>query len=145
MPRPDPRAVVGSFPRVDTSRRPFDMPDDIVLQLPTPPSANNLFFNRRGGKGRSRSPEYLNWQVAAGWQIKLARQSPINGPVCVSIVVQENARRDLDGYWKPILDALVAHRLIQDDRNKYVRELRAAWGKVEGCHVTVTSMGERNG
>lgn len=138
------KPVIGSFPRINTAVRPFDMPDDIVLSLPTPPSANNLFFNRRGGKGRSRSPEYLNWQVQAGWQVKLARQSPIHGPVRVSIVVQENARRDLDSYCKALVDLLVAHKLIPDDRCKYVREIRIAWGKVEGCKVTVTSTGETN-
>lgn len=139
------RPVIGSFPRVSTADRPFGMPNDIVLSLPIPPSANNLFFNRRGGKGRSRSPEYLNWQVAAGWQVKLARQSPITGPVCVSIVVQENPRRDLDSYCKALIDLLVAHKLIPDDSCKYVREIRISWGKIEGCRVTVTSTGERNG
>lgn len=136
--------VIGAFTRVDTSSPPFRLPDDIVLALPCPPSANNLFFNRRGGKGRSRSPEYLNWLELAGWHLKQHRQSPINGPVCVSIVVQENVRRDLDGYPKAVLDLLVAHRLIPDDRCKYVREIRIAWGKIEGCRVTVTSTGEHN-
>lgn len=111
----------------------------ISLDLPVPPSVNNLFFNLRRGKGRARSPEYINWIAKAGWEIQVARQSPINGPVSVFLKVRENPRRDLDGYWKPILDLLVTHRLIPDDRNKIVRELHAQWSDdVEACHVTVT-------
>lgn len=108
----------------------------IVLDLPTPPSANNLFFTRKGG--RSRSPEYVTWITAAGWHIQTAHQKPLEGPVSVSMLVEENGRRDLDGYWKPVLDLLVAHRLIPDDRNKIVRELHAVWADVETCRITVT-------
>lgn len=111
----------------------------IVLDLPTPPSTNNLFFNAGKGRGRVRSPEYMSWQILAGHHIQIARQKPINGPVCVSIVVQENGRRDLDGYAKPLLDILVTHRLIPDDRNKVVREIKSSWSsEIEGCRVTVS-------
>lgn len=110
----------------------------IQLDIPVPPPANNLFRNLPKGRGRARTPEYLSWQATAGWHVQIARQSPIEGPVCVFLRVPENGRRDLDGYWKPILDLLVQHRLIPDDRNKTVRELHAVWADVESCRVTVT-------
>lgn len=113
----------------------------IVLDLPTPPSTNNLYLNLRKGKGRTRSPEYLNWQINAGWHVQVARQKPIDGPVCVSVLVRDNPRRDLDSYLKAPLDLLVAHRLIPDDRNKYVREIRASWSsEIKGCRVTVSPL-----
>src|SRR5215217_253324 len=110
----------------------------IVLDLPIPPSSNNLFMNLPKGRGRARTSEYFSWQIEAGLHIQSARQKPLEGPVCVFLRVPENGRRDLDGYWKPILDILVKHRLIPDDRNKIVRELHAVWDKVESCRVTVT-------
>ncbi len=115
----------------------------IVLDLPTPPPTNNLFFNLPGRKGRARSTEYFAWQVTAGQHIQIARQKPIDGPVRVSIVCQENGRRDLDGYAKTLLDILVRHRLIPDDRNKIVRNIEMAWSSdIEGCRVTVTPLVE---
>lgn len=110
----------------------------IVLELPAPPSVNNLFLNLGKGKGRTRSPEYRAWQAEAGWLVQASRQSRIDGPVSVWLYVEENSRRDLDGYAKAALDLLVAHRLIQDDRNKYVRELHAKWSpSQQGIRVTV--------
>lgn len=126
--------------RVDVSERPLGLPADIVLALPTPPSTNNLFLNLRRGKGRCRSPEYTNWISLGGWFVKMGHHSPIARPVCVILEVQENPSRDLDGYWKAILDLLVTHRLIPDDSCKHVREIRAAWAAVEGVRVTVRAV-----
>lgn len=110
----------------------------IVLSLPVPPSANAMYASRYKRAGRRRTPEYLQWITLAGWHIQVAKQKPIEGPVSISLQVAENGRRDIDNTIKPVLDLLVAHRLIQDDRNKYVREIRASWSpSVEGCRVTV--------
>jgi Holliday junction resolvase RusA-like endonuclease len=110
----------------------------IVLTLPVPPATNNLFINLRAGKGRARSQEYFAWQVLAGQHIQIARQKPVEGPVCVCIIAQENGRRDLDGYAKPLLDILVRHRLIPDDRNKIVRRIELGWSPdIEGVRITV--------
>jgi Holliday junction resolvase RusA-like endonuclease len=112
----------------------------IELNLPAPPSANAMYTSRYKRAGRRRTPEYIQWQCLAGWHIQKARQKPIEGPVSISLVVGDNRRRDIDNYFKPICDILVAHQLIQDDRNKYVREIKASWSpSVEGCRVTVTA------
>lgn len=110
----------------------------IVLELPAPPSVNNLFLNLGKGKGRTRSPEYRAWQAEAGWTVRGSRQSPIAGPVSIWLLAQENGRRDLDGYFKAAIDLLVTHRMIEGDRNQTVRELHARWSKdQEGIRVTV--------
>jgi Holliday junction resolvase RusA-like endonuclease len=110
----------------------------IVLDLPVPPSVNNLFKNLRKGKGRARTPEYLKWIIMAGWHIQVARQSPITGPVCVFLETKDNLRRDSDGYWKALLDLLVTHRLIDSDRCATVREHHFKWNKDVECRLTVT-------
>jgi Holliday junction resolvase RusA-like endonuclease len=110
----------------------------IVLDLPVPPSVNNLFMNLRKGKGRARTPQYLNWITTAGWHVQIARQTPIKGPVCVFLETKDNLRRDSDGYWKALLDLLVTHRLIDSDRCATVREHHFKWNKAVECRLTVT-------
>lgn len=102
-----------------------------------------MYTSRYKRAGRRRSPQYLQWQIEAGWHIQVAKQKPIDGPVSITLLVAENGRRDIDNFFKPICDVLVAHRLIPDDRNKYVREIHASWSSsVDGCRVTVQSCGE---
>ena len=116
---------------------PFHAPAEIVLDLPVPPGTNNLFANSARG-GRHKSERYRSWIDHAGWELRAARQKPITGRVAVFMTAPEKASRDLDGYWKPILDLLVAHRLIEGDRCKFVRELHAGWwSTVDLVHVVV--------
>lgn len=122
----------------------------MIVTLPTPPSTNALFFNRKdtvhsalrgkgqGRRGRGRTEEYDKWRNDAGWLLKAAKPDRFSVPVFVTLEAEENPKRDLDGYLKPILDLLVEYQVIPDDRNRYVRELRASWSKsIEGCRVTV--------
>lgn len=129
--------VTSPMQPIDVSARPFGLPAEIVVTLPTPPGTNNLFFNSARA-GRCKSEKYRAWITEAGWTIQQARQKPIAGPVCVFLKIQENAARDQDGYWKPILDLLVRHQLITDDRCKIVRETHAVWSTaILGVQVTV--------
>lgn len=108
----------------------------MILDLPTPPSTNNLFINVK--RGRARSREYDGWRTHAGLVLNSQKPTSYLGPVSVTLVAQENGRRDLDGYWKPILDLLVTHGVIKNDNCKVVRELKAWWSpSVEGCRVSV--------
>lgn len=111
----------------------------IILELPTPPSVNNLYFNLPKGRGRARTTEYLNWQILAGWHIQKARQKPISGPVEITYEHTDAGRVDLGNYEKPLTDLLVAHRLIEDDNRSIVRDLHAKWSPEvsEGVRVTV--------
>lgn len=90
-----------------------------VVELEPPPSANNCFINRRGGKGRVKSPAYRAWRQAA--VLSIYAQVPaalrIGGPVIVYIALPAKMRGDADGRIKGILDALVDSRRIDDDRH----------------------------
>lgn len=87
------------------------------VELPMPPSANNAYGN--GKKGRFKRPASVAWAneaVAELWrQVPASRR--IGGPVVVHIALPADMRGDCDNRIKPILDALVTSRRIDDDRN----------------------------
>lgn len=97
------------------------------VQLPVPPSTNNLFtsFADRGGVHRKKTKEYMGWIKAAGWMLNIQRPQPIKGRVNVSIMAPRNNRRDLDNHVKALLDLLVGHSLIEDDRK--IERLDICW------------------
>ena len=104
-----------------------------MITLPHPPSVNAMFRNVRG-RGRAKTDRYKVWLNAAGWDIKAQRPERIAGPVAIDITVQRrNRNSDIDNLIKPILDLLVTHGVIDDD--KHVNEVRARWGEVTGCEV----------
>lgn len=105
-----------------------------------PPSVNNLFFNvpRRG---RVKTPAYRAWLDLAGQELRLLQRAPHHsGDVAVEIAAQElrHRGRDLDNLCKPILDALVTFRVIDDDR--HVRRLEVAWAEVKGVEIQVRAI-----
>ena len=104
---------------------PQPAPSFTTITLPAPPSANNLFVNRRGG-GRAKSAEYTDWLLSAGWHLRLQKPQPIHGHVAILAGLErDDARSDLDNRLKAPLDLLVKHRVIEDDR--HVLALAAAW------------------
>jgi Holliday junction resolvase RusA-like endonuclease len=91
----------------------------VRLNLPVPPSTNNLFVTSQSR--RRRSEGYRRWLHDAGWRLKLqlpptaAMCATVMGPVRVRIEAGLARRRDLDNAIKAILDLLVRHRVIEDD------------------------------
>lgn len=98
-----------------------------TVRLPVPPSTNALFvaFKQRGGIERAKTKEYKAWITAAGLMLNVQRPKPIKGRVQLWIHVPRNNRRDLDNHLKALLDLLVGHSLIEDDRK--VETLYIAW------------------
>jgi Holliday junction resolvase RusA-like endonuclease len=98
-----------------------------TVRLPVPPSTNELFvtFRQRGGIERAKTKTYKAWIEAAGWALNVQRPQPIKGHVSLDISVPLNRRRDLDNHLKALLDLLVGHSLIEDDRK--VDDLRIQW------------------
>jgi Holliday junction resolvase RusA-like endonuclease len=89
----------------------------MLISIPSPPSANNLFFNLKGGKGRAITTTYRNWLTEAGWTLKQKRPEPFGKMlVQVALCVPNDKRRDIDNFAKPILDLLVKQQIINDDR-----------------------------
>jgi Holliday junction resolvase RusA-like endonuclease len=109
----------------------------IRLELPRPPSANNLYRNVPG-KGRVRSSEYRRWQQQAGWMLQVAQPGRITGAVAVHYLIPNAAdrrRRDIDNLAKPLNDLLVKHGVIEDDSR--VRAVTLEYGDTETVVATV--------
>ena len=118
----------------------------MTLQLPFPPTTNNLYANADRGRGRFPTKPYKAWRERAA--VAIRRQAPVRiyGAVIVNIQLGRPDRRprDLDNYLKAPLDALVQHELIQDDSK--IEALSIAWGSVPGATVRVWAYtGERMG
>lgn len=126
----------------ELKRRMFpEAPEVVVLDLPMPPTTNNLFINR--GKSRIDSPKYAAWKRLAGWE--LLRQHPprIRGPVSVLIEVslqESNDTWDLCNREKATMDLLVTQGVIQGDNRPIVREFGMRWTDVAGVRVTIKSL-----
>lgn len=86
-----------------------------MLICPVPPSTNNLFANRKGGKGRYKTDAYKAWREEAGWRLNGQRPPKLKGEVKIGFSVPRNNRRDLDNFQKSLLDLLVEMRVIERD------------------------------
>ena len=119
----------------------------LTLQLPFPPTTNNLFVNLRGARGgRFPSKGYKAWKARAAVAIRRQAPEPIKGAVEMNIQLgrPDRRRRDLSNYIKALEDALVQHGLIEDD--SMVQTLSVAWGSTPGATVRVSRWtGERMG
>jgi crossover junction endodeoxyribonuclease RusA len=114
------------------------------LDLPVPPSTNNLFVNRRPGQGRARGPAYRAWLKEAGWEIVQQRLPWAHPTLRVRLRVQIDAQlklnRDLDNSIKAILDLLVKMGVIADDN--LIDDLRIVrrMGEGDRCGVAIWPM-----
>jgi crossover junction endodeoxyribonuclease RusA len=88
---------------------------ELRLELPVPPSVNNLFLTV--GRHRVKSKRYCSWLTAAGWHLQAQRQGTIGGPWQCHITLPATVRGDADNYAKPLLDLLVKHSVVDDDRH----------------------------
>lgn len=92
---------------------------DYVVNVPLPPSTNNLFATPRGKTFRVKSAQYKRWIDDAGKM--LLQQGPRPDALTASLGVSIDAtrpagiRRDLDNLCKPILDLLVKMGVVMDD------------------------------
>ena len=103
--------------------------------LPTPPSTNELYVYATKSK-RVKTQKYKDWIIEAGWELKRQKVKPVAPPISFVMFVEYNARRDADGYFKAMLDLLVTHQLIPDDRMKYVTHVSAiASKKTKGVEI----------
>jgi Holliday junction resolvase RusA-like endonuclease len=111
----------------------------IELRLPFPPSVNAMFLNSPNlrGKGRIPSPEYKAWKVEASRELLLQAPAAIQGPVRITIDLDDRRRGDCDNRNKGILDLLVAHRVIEGDSKLIVRRVSIGWESTTGCRVRI--------
>lgn len=105
-----------------------------------PPSSNNMFANVPG-RGRIKSKLYKLWIESAGWEARIQSALRVPGPVLIDITVFRMSKiADIDNRVKAVVDLLVAHDLIDDDKN--VSEVRARWSDQLGCRIVVTATGQ---
>lgn len=111
---------------------------DMKLSLPIPTSSNKLTANKKTG-GRVSTKEYKAWKHAAGWELQTqARGQGFTGPVVISIALSEESNLDLGNCEKATTDLLVTHRVIPDDRKRYVRGISLIWqDEDDNIHVTI--------
>ncbi len=103
----------------EAERAMFDRPvwayaDEV--EVPVPPSTNNLYVNR--AKGRSKSTEYRDWIATVSMRMMVLR--PINtGPFRITYTLMGgsdlNLGRDLGNIEKPLTDLLVSTKRICND------------------------------
>ena len=106
----------------------------ITLSAP-PPSTNNLYANTP--RGRIKSARYRSWIAAVGWDLKLQKVEKVGGQVALDIEVERtSACADVSNRVKALEDLLVAHGVIDDDRN--VMDVRVRWASIKGCKVSIT-------
>lgn len=57
--------------------------------------------------------------------------------VSVKIELDDRRQGDADSRCKCVLDLLVNHGVLIDDRKKYVRGVYIGWAQIDGCTVTI--------
>jgi crossover junction endodeoxyribonuclease RusA len=88
----------------------------MIVLLPMPPSTNNLFINIPK-RGRVPSSQYKAWKNAAGLTLNIQRPEKFTGAVDVRVGIPKRTRGDIDNRVKALLDLLVAHGVIEDDKH----------------------------
>jgi Holliday junction resolvase RusA-like endonuclease len=112
----------------------------IRLELPLPPTSNNLFINGRKGKGRFTNPIYAKWQWEAA--AALQKQKPaegIKGPYRFWMTVPMDMRGDIDNRIKPALDFCVVHAITSDDRHCHSAKIERGAAKPGFCIIEIES------
>lgn len=114
----------------------------IKLDLPIPPSTNNLYFNAGRGGGRRVTPEYTRWRWGAYVALKehdfRSFEGAILGPYKLTILLPQNFRGDCSNRIKSAEDFLVEQRVTPDDRHCVkVSAERSADVASGRCHIIV--------
>jgi Holliday junction resolvase RusA-like endonuclease len=110
-------------------------PIEITVDLPLPPSVNQIWRSARGKVHRSKL--YLDWTTAADMTVMANRQYPkrkIVAEFCAHVVFDHSGRGDLDNRIKAVLDWAQSRDLIRNDSD--CRRLTAEWGEAPaGCRL----------
>jgi crossover junction endodeoxyribonuclease RusA len=136
--------VPGRAVAINTASPPFELPGDVVIDLPFPPSVNRLWRSRStdGASQVYLSPSYVKWKKAAD---AMALGTPfgfVPGAFEAAINVcppKGKVRGDLDNRIKAVLDWLQRVGVVADD--KHCQRLMIEWVDAvrapHGCRVFV--------
>lgn len=131
--------MVLSLDRVRVERKAIAPHETLVLDLPHPPSTNNLQRSRPDGV-RYDTAEYKGFKAQCAWLLKSKNIRRVPGAVEITLHVQEkSARSDIDNRVKACLDALVTNNIIDGDHASVLRAIHAYWSKdVKGVRITIS-------
>jgi Holliday junction resolvase RusA-like endonuclease len=116
---------------------------EIKLELPFPPTVNNLFADGKKG-GRFKTPAYKAWRAEAGWLVKQqVGGQKITGVYTLEILLvrPDKRTRDASNYIKAVEDLLVWLSVTEDDTN--CRKVSAEWVE-EGPPCVAIVRGEQH-
>lgn len=120
----------GSNPRAPATRT------AIEFVIPIPPSVNHLFRTTDGK--RYKTSEYGDYVNLVMQQLVFVQKVPhLSGEVALFAEIRRfSSMSDLDNRLKGLIDAVVASRVIDDD--KHIIEIGAKWSKeVATCKVRI--------
>jgi Holliday junction resolvase RusA-like endonuclease len=111
-----------------------------TLDLPLPPSVNNMFANNPLG-GRFRTTAYRRWASDARWSVIAQTPMPrlVAPPYRVEIELPRGMRGDISNRVKAIEDLLVAAGVLEDDRHVVVLLVRRGERAPGTCGVHVAT------
>lgn len=110
--------------------------DEIVVELPVPPSVNSCWVNVPG-IGRVRSPAYRAWHKTAAQEAMLAR-GRIDGAYTIRLEIGTLPRGgDIGNRTKPTEDLLAG--LLTDDDSLCTKQL-VEWAKDTGADIPTSRM-----
>ena len=69
--------------------------------------------------------------------LKSQKVKPFKGRVEVEIDLDDRRQGDCDSRIKCVLDLLTAHKIIEDDRKKFVKSVKIEWKTIEECVVRI--------
>lgn len=111
--------------------------DCITVNLPVPPSLNNIFVT--AGNRRVRSQDYNAWLAEAGWRLQAQKPGRVVGPFSADLELPAGTRGDISNRYKVAADLLVKHGVTDDDRHEQdVRIRRSA--EVTEARITIRSV-----
>lgn len=85
----------------------------ITLNLPRPPSVNEIYRNVPG-VGRVKSSTYKKWIDAAGWMLKSQRPGKLEGRYKLLVLIGPT-RADIGNLEKALSDLLQSHGVVSND------------------------------
>src|SRR4051812_48586732 len=89
----------------------------ITIDLPTPPSKNDLYTNVNT-VGRARSKEYRDWIKLAGLILNTKHIATITDPCRLTYILTDSTNMDLGNAETPTTDLLVHVHVLKDDSKK---------------------------
>lgn len=107
-----------------------------TVQLPYPPTANNIFGN--GKRGRYRTKAYDAWIAEAMAAVRQQNPAPHHGPYLLTIIARrpDRRRRDIANLEKPLSDLLVKAGVVRDDCD--AQAIHLAWSPLPPGEAPVT-------